>query len=208
MLNQTIDCIVASAADTRPIHVVRPDGLKPFLATLPPAQADFLRDTGFAAKSRRASAPARPNRRRGRRARHRRRCLALRLRRPARTVARLRRMAAGTRRLRSRRGKPGLLPWRLSLQPLPHNAARPVASLLPAAGSSRQRRPGRRHLDGARPDQHPRQHPRTRRTGRLRRSCWQRTTAPSTPYRPTPTSRKPTPPSPPSAEAPPVPRGS
>ncbi len=50
MLNQTIDCIVASAADTRPVHVVRPDGLEPFLTTLPQAQADFLRDAGFAAK--------------------------------------------------------------------------------------------------------------------------------------------------------------
>ena len=70
MLNQTIDCIVASAADTRPVHVVRPDGLKPFLATLPQAQADFLRDAGFAAKPGELRAPARPEGRRGRRARH------------------------------------------------------------------------------------------------------------------------------------------
>jgi leucyl aminopeptidase len=50
MLDQTIDCIVASADGTRPIHVIRPDGLAAFLCTLPSSQAGFLRDTTFSAK--------------------------------------------------------------------------------------------------------------------------------------------------------------
>jgi leucyl aminopeptidase len=48
MLDQTINCIVASPDGTRPIHVVRPDGLPAFFDTLPSSQAAFLRDTGFA----------------------------------------------------------------------------------------------------------------------------------------------------------------
>jgi leucyl aminopeptidase len=51
MLDQTIHCIVASPDGTRPIHVVRPDGLAAFLDTLPSSQAAFLRDTGFGGKS-------------------------------------------------------------------------------------------------------------------------------------------------------------
>ncbi len=51
MLDQTIHCIVASPDGTRPIHVVRPDGLAAFLDTLPSSQAAFLRDTGFCGKS-------------------------------------------------------------------------------------------------------------------------------------------------------------
>jgi leucyl aminopeptidase len=51
MLDQTINCIVASPDGTRPIHVVRPEGLAPFLDTLPSSQAAFLRDTGFGGKS-------------------------------------------------------------------------------------------------------------------------------------------------------------
>ena len=51
MLDQTINCIVASPDGTRPIHVVRPDGLAAFLDTLPSSQAAFLRDTGFGGKS-------------------------------------------------------------------------------------------------------------------------------------------------------------
>jgi leucyl aminopeptidase len=50
MLDQTIDCIVDSADHTRPVHVVRPDGLAAFVDTLPSAQAAYLRDTAFAAK--------------------------------------------------------------------------------------------------------------------------------------------------------------
>jgi leucyl aminopeptidase len=50
MLDQTIDCIVDQPDGTRPIHVVRPDGLAGFLDTLPTAQANFLRDTMFGAK--------------------------------------------------------------------------------------------------------------------------------------------------------------
>lgn len=48
MLDQTIDCIVASPEGTRPVHVVRPDGVAGFLDTLPSGQAGYLRDTGFA----------------------------------------------------------------------------------------------------------------------------------------------------------------
>jgi leucyl aminopeptidase len=51
MLDQIIDCIVESADGTRPVHIVRPDGLAGFLDTLPPAQSGFLRDTTFAAKA-------------------------------------------------------------------------------------------------------------------------------------------------------------
>lgn len=51
MLDQTIDCIVDSPDGTRPVHVVRPDGLAQFLDTLPAAQAAFLRDTTFGAKA-------------------------------------------------------------------------------------------------------------------------------------------------------------
>ena len=51
MLDQTIDCIVDRTDGTRPVHVVRPDGLAGLLDTLLPAQAGFLRDTGFSAKA-------------------------------------------------------------------------------------------------------------------------------------------------------------
>src|SRR3984885_2428568 len=51
MLDQTIDCIVNSPDGTRPVHVIRPDGLTAFLDALPPAQAGFLRDTAFGAKA-------------------------------------------------------------------------------------------------------------------------------------------------------------
>jgi leucyl aminopeptidase len=50
--DRELDCLCA--ADTpgiRPIHAVRPDGLEAWLATLPPSQAGFLRDSGFTAKS-------------------------------------------------------------------------------------------------------------------------------------------------------------
>jgi leucyl aminopeptidase len=51
MLDQTIDCIVDKPENTRPVHVVRPDGLAAFLTALPSAQAGFLRDTMFGAKA-------------------------------------------------------------------------------------------------------------------------------------------------------------
>jgi leucyl aminopeptidase len=51
MLDPTLPCIVASSDGTRPIHVVRPNGLASFLDTLPSSQAAFLRDTGFGGKS-------------------------------------------------------------------------------------------------------------------------------------------------------------
>nr|WP_294501689.1 leucyl aminopeptidase family protein [uncultured Rhodopila sp.] len=51
MLDQELDCLAASAADTRPVHPVRPDGLEAFLGTLLPARAAYLRDADFAAKA-------------------------------------------------------------------------------------------------------------------------------------------------------------
>jgi leucyl aminopeptidase len=50
MLDQTINCIVASPEGARPVHVIRPDGLAAFLDALPGGQAAFLRDTGFSGK--------------------------------------------------------------------------------------------------------------------------------------------------------------
>jgi leucyl aminopeptidase len=51
MLDQTIDCIVASPEGARPVHVVRPDDMAALLETLPSSQAAFLRDTEFGGKS-------------------------------------------------------------------------------------------------------------------------------------------------------------
>lgn len=51
MLDQTIGCIVSPATNSRPIHTVRPDGLAAQLDQLPPAQAGYLRELGFAAAS-------------------------------------------------------------------------------------------------------------------------------------------------------------
>nr|WP_294521306.1 leucyl aminopeptidase family protein [uncultured Rhodopila sp.] len=51
MLDQELDCIAGSAADTRPVHPVRPDGLAAFLDTLLPARAAYLRDADFTAKA-------------------------------------------------------------------------------------------------------------------------------------------------------------
>jgi leucyl aminopeptidase len=51
MLDQTIDCVVDSPEGTLPVHAIRPDGLTGFLDTLPSAQAAYLRDTSFTAKS-------------------------------------------------------------------------------------------------------------------------------------------------------------
>jgi leucyl aminopeptidase len=50
MLDQSIYFIIDTPDGTRPVHIVRPDGLAGFLDTLPPAQAGFLRDTAFGAK--------------------------------------------------------------------------------------------------------------------------------------------------------------
>ena len=51
MLEQTLDCFVASEEGTRPVFPVRPDGLDSLLATMPPGQAGFLREAGFKAKA-------------------------------------------------------------------------------------------------------------------------------------------------------------
>jgi leucyl aminopeptidase len=42
---------VTDAAGARPLHAVRPGGLEAWLATLPPAQAAFLRASGFGARA-------------------------------------------------------------------------------------------------------------------------------------------------------------
>ena len=49
MIEQTIDCIVPPTTGSRPIHTVRPETLFAQLAAFPSAQADYLRDIGFAA---------------------------------------------------------------------------------------------------------------------------------------------------------------
>lgn len=51
MLDQTMSCIVDSVDGTRPIHVVRPDGLAALLDTLSSSQASFIRDAAFSAKA-------------------------------------------------------------------------------------------------------------------------------------------------------------
>jgi leucyl aminopeptidase len=49
MLEQTLDCLVNTAAATRPLHAVRPSGLAAFLDGLPEAQRRFLRQLDFTA---------------------------------------------------------------------------------------------------------------------------------------------------------------
>ena len=49
MLDQPFDSLVTEAADARPLHPVRPDGLSSMLETLPAAQAAYLKASGFAA---------------------------------------------------------------------------------------------------------------------------------------------------------------
>ena len=49
MLEQPIDCVVPPTTRSRPIHTVRPEGLAGLLERLPPAQAGYLVDLGFAA---------------------------------------------------------------------------------------------------------------------------------------------------------------
>jgi leucyl aminopeptidase len=51
MLEQTIGCVINSPEGTRPVHIVRSDGLAAFKDALPPGQAAFLRDTAFSAKA-------------------------------------------------------------------------------------------------------------------------------------------------------------
>ena len=51
MLDQRLDCIAGSDAETRPVHMVRPDGLAAFREALLPGPAAFLRDLDFAAKA-------------------------------------------------------------------------------------------------------------------------------------------------------------
>ncbi len=49
MPDRSLDCVVSNAEDAKPLTAVRPAGLTRFLETLPPAQAQFLRDSGFKA---------------------------------------------------------------------------------------------------------------------------------------------------------------
>lgn len=51
MLEQTLDCLVATANTTRPLHAVRPNGLAGFLETLSEPQSRFLRQLDFKAAS-------------------------------------------------------------------------------------------------------------------------------------------------------------
>ncbi len=55
MIDQSLPCIADTEAargnHARPVHAVRPAGLDDLLATLPAAQAQFLRAAGFAAKA-------------------------------------------------------------------------------------------------------------------------------------------------------------
>jgi leucyl aminopeptidase len=50
MLDQTLDCLIATDEGARPLYAVRPAGLDALLNSLPPAQAGYLRDSLFAAK--------------------------------------------------------------------------------------------------------------------------------------------------------------
>ncbi|MBS0559407.1 MAG: leucyl aminopeptidase family protein [Proteobacteria bacterium] len=49
MIDQTFDCLAPQDAPGLPLHAVRAGALDAFLAGLPAGQADFLRQTGFAA---------------------------------------------------------------------------------------------------------------------------------------------------------------
>jgi leucyl aminopeptidase len=49
MLEQTLDCLTDTADGTRPLYAIRPTGLAAFLADLPPAQGEFIRQLGFTA---------------------------------------------------------------------------------------------------------------------------------------------------------------
>jgi leucyl aminopeptidase len=51
MLRQTIECITHDQTGARPVFPIRPDGLGGLLETLAPAQAGYLTDQGFAAKT-------------------------------------------------------------------------------------------------------------------------------------------------------------
>jgi leucyl aminopeptidase len=48
MTARDLDCLAEPGTATRPLHAIRPAGLDPLLARLPPAQAGFLRDSGEA----------------------------------------------------------------------------------------------------------------------------------------------------------------
>lgn len=51
MLDQTLTCTAESGADSRPLFAIRPAGLEAFLASLPPAQAAYLRAVDFHANA-------------------------------------------------------------------------------------------------------------------------------------------------------------
>jgi leucyl aminopeptidase len=51
MLEQTIECVFNSPEGTRPVHIVRPDGLAALFDTISPGQSAYLRDTGFGGKA-------------------------------------------------------------------------------------------------------------------------------------------------------------
>jgi leucyl aminopeptidase len=49
MLEQKLDCLTDTADGTRPLYAIRPTGLAAFLADLPPAQGEYIRQLGFTA---------------------------------------------------------------------------------------------------------------------------------------------------------------
>jgi leucyl aminopeptidase len=49
MIDQTLTCLVPDAAATRPLYAVRPPELRGLLEKLSPAQANFVRESGFVA---------------------------------------------------------------------------------------------------------------------------------------------------------------
>ncbi len=51
MLDQTLTCTAESGSESRPLFAVRPAGLEAFLASLPPAQAAYLRAVDFHANA-------------------------------------------------------------------------------------------------------------------------------------------------------------
>ena len=49
MFNQTLGCLTRDADATRPLYAIRPRELIGWLDVLPPAQAKFVRQSGFVA---------------------------------------------------------------------------------------------------------------------------------------------------------------
>ncbi len=61
MSDSPLPCLVSDDPQARPLRTVRPDGLSKLFGSLPPAQAKFLRHTGFAAASQEIALLSGPN---------------------------------------------------------------------------------------------------------------------------------------------------